>query len=182
MSNGIVIKVDARAGFERVAAAFGRLPRATDRAMRRALRKLSTWIRRQALRAASAASGVPQKFYKRAMRYHVATSKDGLSVWIGTNPIPQHRLGAVRWSPRMRGARVGRRSFPGAWSWGRGKTGPAIMERLGASRLPIRRVPDEEPHPAVLAALGQLQGQAAARFQTLLRQELNYALNHEARR
>lgn len=183
MAAPIQITVDARSGFERVAATFGRLPRATERAQARALRKLATWLKRQALRAAGRAAGIPQKFFQQAMRYYVDLTDTGLSVWIGTNPIPQHRLGTVTWNRGMRGAKVGRRSFPRSWSWGPGsKTGSAIMRRIGAARLPIARVPDEQPHPAVLAALSRLQADASARFDTLLRQELNYALNVEARR
>ena len=186
MSAVIALHVDARAGFQRVSAAFGRMPAATDRAMARALRKLSTWMRRQVLRAASQAAGIPQVFFKRSIRYHTTIDKDthgisGVSVWIGTNPIKAHRLGAVRWTKRMRGARVGRRSYPGSWSWGRGKTGPAVMYRGGGSRLPIF-VEKEEPHQAVYARLSGLQDEAAARFERLLAQELNYALNHEAAR
>jgi hypothetical protein len=80
----------------------------------------------------------------------------------------------------MTGARVGRKSYPHAWSWGRGKTRNAVMRRTGDSRLPIERV-EEKPHAAVLKRLQALQAEALARFDALLRQELNYALNVEAR-
>jgi len=182
MSEVVAIQVDARAGFERVAASFGRMPKAVDRAMARALGRLATWIKRAALRAASQASGVPQKFFARAFRYHVDVTDEGLSVWIGTESIEQHRLGKVVWSRSMKGARVGRRSFPGAWSWGPGsKTGPAIMERVGSARLPIAQVPREEIHPAVLGAMTRIEAQARARFDVLLKQQLNYAINVEGR-
>jgi hypothetical protein len=183
MSQAIAIKVDARAGLNRVSATFGRMPSAVDRAMARALRRLSTWIKRAALRAASKASGVPQKFFARAFRYHVDVTDEGLAVWIGTEAIAQHRLGKVVWHRGMRGARAGRRSFPGAWSWGPGsKTGPAIMRRLGTSRTPIAQVPREDIHPAVLTAMTRIEAQARARFDVLLAQQLNYALNVEGRR
>ena len=186
MSVALAISIDARAGFQRVGATFARLPVASERAMGRALRKLSTWLKRQVLRAASAASRIPQTFFQRAFRYHVVIDKDGstptgVSVWIGTNPIKAHRLGVVRWNRRMKGARVGRKGYPGAWSWGRGKTGPAVMSRAGDARLPLV-VETEAPHPAVLARLQQIQGDAETRFERLLTQELNYALNHEAGR
>jgi hypothetical protein len=182
MSATIALSVDAKAGFDRVAGTFGRLPQATERAQARALRKLSTWLGRQVLKAASQASGIPQKFFQKALRHHVRLmgKADGVTVWIGTNPIPVHRLGSVRWNPRMTGARVGRKSYPHAWSWGRGKTRNAVMRRTGDSRLPIERV-EEKPHAAVLKRLQALQAEALARFDALLRQELNYALNVEAR-
>ena len=182
----IAITVDAKAGFDRVAASFGKMPQASERAMGRALRKLSTWLKRQALRAASQAAQIPAKFFQRSVRYHVEIEKEGstpvgLSVWIGTNPVKAHRLGAVRWSRRMQGARVGRKSYPGSWSWGRGKTGPAVMFRHGSDRLPLG-VETEEPHDPVLSRLRGLQDEAGARFERILNQELNYALNVEAAR
>lgn len=181
MAVALAISVDARAGLARVADTFERLPGATDRALARALRKLATWLRRQVLRAASQSSGIPQTFFQRAMRYHVAQTDSGMAVWIGTNPIKAHRLGRVRWTRRMQGARVGRKAYPGAWSWGRPrKTAPAVMTRVGAGRLPLQ-VEMEQPHPAVLLRLRQIEGEAAARFDRILTQELHYALHHEAR-
>lgn len=177
----IIIDISAGDSFARVAATFERMPAAAERAQQRALRKLAVWIKRRVLQAASAAASIPQKFFERAMRYRVTQSPDGLKVWIGTNPVKAHRLGAVRWSKRMLGARVGKRSFPGTWSWGRGKTGPAVMSRVGGSRLPID-VERVDIHPAILARLESIQTEAAERFETLLRQELNYALIHEAAR
>jgi hypothetical protein len=182
----VAITVDTKAGFDRVAATFGRMPKASARAMARALRKLATWLKRQALRAASQAAEIPQKFFQRALRYHVEIEQSGgmpvgLSVWIGTNPVKAHRLGSVRWTKRMKGARVGSRSYPGSWSWGRGKTGPAVMFRHGSARLPLG-VEKEWPHEPVLRRLRGLQDEAGARFERLLRQELNYALNHEVAR
>lgn len=177
----LIITVSADEGLARVAQTFGRMPEAVDRAKKRALRKVGTWLKRQVLRAASSASAIPQKWFSQAMRYRVTASPEGLRVWIGTDPVKTHRLGRVRWTPRMAGARVGKRSFPGSWSWGRGKTGPAVMSRLGGSRLPID-VEKVEIHPAILARLESLQTEAAERFETLLRQELNYALTVEGAR
>ena len=190
----LAITIDTKGGFERVAASMARMPKASERAMARALRKLATWLKRQALRAASQAAEIPQKFFERALRYHVSIEKAGsmpvgLSVWIGTNPVKAHRLGTVRWNRRMQGARVGRRSYPGMWSWGRGVTGPAIMFRTGEKRTTLTGrqkriypidVETEQPHDPVLARLRGLQDEAGARFERLLTQELNYALHHEA--
>lgn len=184
MSALLGLTVDVGQGYEHVRAQFARMPAASERAMKRALRKLSTWLRRQVLRAASQASGIPQKFFKQSMRYHTAVVREGgspvgVQVWVGTNPIPAHRLGAVRWTRRMQGARVGRRSYPGSWSWGYGKTGRAVMRRRGAGKLPIDRV-DEHVHDPVVAALRAIETEARRRFERLLVQELNYALNVEA--
>jgi len=182
----LAISVDTQGGLARVASAIGRMPQAAERAMTRALNKLSTWLKRRALQAASEASAIPQKFFVRAVRYHIKIQKQGsqvtgLALWLGTNPIKVHRLGVVRWTRAMKGARVGKRSFPGAWSWGHGKTGKAVMFRHGSSRLPIG-VETVTPHDPILARLRGIEGEANARFERLLTQELNYALNHEAAR
>lgn len=177
----LIITVSADESLARVAQTFGRLPEAVDRAKTRALRRLATWIKRRILQAVSAASGIAQKWFSQSMRYRVTLSRDGLTAWVGTNPVKAHRLGVVRWTRRMSGARVGKRLFPGSWSWGRGKTQSAVMRRTGASRLPIA-VETVEIHPAILARLEQLQDEARERFETLLRQQLNYALNVEGAR
>ena len=186
MAVAIAFSVDAQAGFQQVAATFGALPQHTERAQRRALKKLATWLKRRVLQAASHASAIPQKFFQNAMRYHVTVNPDGLVVWTGTDPIGVHRLGAVTWARTTpggrptKGAKVGRKVYPGAWSWGRGKTGPAVMQRTGATRLPIAAV-QVHPHEPILERLQALQQEAGRRFETLLRQELNYALTVEAR-
>lgn len=185
MSAGVRITVDVGEGYERVRATFARMPDASRRAMLRALRKLSTWSRRRVLQAASQATGIPQRWFVRSMRFQATVRREhgtpvAVQLWIGTRPIKVHRLGAVRWTRRMQGARVGRRSYPGSWSWGRGKTGPAVMERSGEARLPINVIKDDIHWP-VLARLQSIEPELQARFETLLRQELNYALNVEAR-
>lgn len=176
--------------FGRLSNVFGRMPEATERALKRALKKLSTWLRRRALQAAAKSAGVAQKFFAQAMRYYVVIERtngvpSGVSVWVGTNPVEQHRLGTVTWTRQMRGARRSGskpRTWPGSWSWGAaGKTGPAIMERTGTARMPIARVPDEAIHEPILAALGEVQDEARERFGRLLTQELNYALREESR-
>lgn len=177
----VALTIDARAALAQISRTFGRLPVAVERAQRRALRKLSTWLKRQVLRVAAAGSGIPQKWFQSAMRYYVTMTDSGISVWIGTNEIKAHRLGKVQWNRKMKGARVARRSWAGSWSWGRGKTGPAVMYRTGASRLPLD-VATVAIHNQVLGRLQSLQSEAAARFETLLRQELNYALNLESGR
>lgn len=188
MSAPLDIRVDTQGTLERLQAQMAAMPRSVERARVRALRKLSTWIQRQALREAAAAAGVTQKLMKTLVRYRASINDQRISIWIGTDPIGAHHLGTVRWTPRTRrgqytvGARVGKRVFPRTWSWSEAqKTAGLVMQRRGADRLPIDKVV-VPIHQAVLDRMNQLQPAIAARFQTLLLQELNYALNHEARR
>lgn len=183
--SGYRLAMDIQAGpaFAMLQQAFLRMPRQAERAQSRALRKLKTWLQRQVLKAGSAATGIPQKFLspraKGGARWYATLTKTGLEIWLGTSPMPVHRTGVVRWTRRMKGARVGRRSYPGAWSWGPGsKTGPSVMERTGSSRLPISRV-EEEIHDPIVARLRSLTSEAGERFEKLLAHELDYALNLE---
>ena len=180
----VAITIDSRASMERVRASFARMPAAAAAAQRRALKKLATWLKRQVLRAAAAASGIAQKWFQTAMRYYVTVTDTGLSVWIGTSEIKAHRLGRVIWTRAMRGTRVGRRQFPNTWSWvGKpdAKTSPAVMSRRGDTRLPLD-VERVAIHQQVLERLQGVQAEAITRFERLLIQELNYALHHEASR
>lgn len=180
-----LIRIDTQGTLEAVLARLERAPQAIAKAQRRAARKLATYARRQVLKAASAASGASQKTLLALVRFRASRVGDGgLSIWIGTNPIGLHHLGTVRWQQRTpggrytKGARVGRKTYPGTWSWGRGKTGPAVMQRLGPERLPIESV-RIDIHEAVQARVDAMIPEIAERYQTLLAQELRYALEIE---
>lgn len=181
-----LIRIDTQGTLQAVLAQFARAPQAIARAQARAAKKLETYARRQVLRAASQASGAPQKTLLTLIRFRATRiGAMGLSIWVGTNPIKLHHLGTVTWQQRTaggrytKGARVGRKVYPGTWSWGRGKTGPGVMERTTSDRLPIRAV-TVEIHEAVRARIDAILPEIGARYQTLLTQELNYALNLEA--
>lgn len=176
----VEIRIDTQGTLERLRAELQAMPAGVERARKRAGSKLITWARRQVLRAASQSSGATQKRLQELVRFR-ATRQDGggIEIWIGTNPLKAHHLGAVRWTPRMKGARAGKRSFPGTWSWGQGsRTGTAIMRRLGEARLPIEAV-TVPIHEQVLARITAMQPEIGDRYSTLLAQELNYALRVE---
>lgn len=183
MADPIDIRIDTQGTLERVRAELQAMPRGMERARKRAATKTRTWVRRQVLRAVSQSIGVPQKTISGLKRFAAVTdTAGGVRIWIGTNPLKAHHLGAVRWTRRMAGARAGRRSFPGSWSWGPGsRTGTAIMRRTGAGRLPVEVV-TVPIHETVLARILGMEPEIGERYSTLLRQELNYALNHEQAR
>ena len=181
--------IDPGGSLLRARAVLGALPEKISRAERRALRELSKWAQRQVLRAAAQEIGVSQKALKAAARFKSRLDTHGISIWIGTNPLKAHLLGTVRWTRRMLGAKAGRRQFPGAWSWGEGsKTGKAIMRRTGKfgfggkwyrEQIAIVTVP---VHEAMARRLDGMGPEIAERFDTLFRQQLNYALHVEGRR
>lgn len=176
------VTIDDKGTIERMRREMAAMPAQVEKARKRALRKLSTWAKRQVLRAVSSAAGVTQKRLGVLLRYHVTSQGDGgISIWIGTNPIKAHYLGTARWTRRMKGARVGRRLFEHAWSWGgESKTWDAVMRRTGAERLPIETV-TVEINDVVAARVESLLPEISKRFESLMIQELNYALRVAAR-
>lgn len=176
MKTAISFGIDYDEAVKQAKAALGSLPQAMERARKRALRKLMTWLQRQVLREAAAAADVTQRSLRAALRYRASLVDDGIDIWIGTNPIAAHHLGTVRWTRRMKGARVGRRSFAGTWSWGPGsRTGSAVMRRTGQERMPIERV-DVEIHDAIERRVLGMGQEISERFERLVIQEMNYAL------
>jgi hypothetical protein len=191
---GITIDIDE--AFKKIGRFIDRGALQSQRAITRTLRIMETWVLRRALRAASQGSGIPAKYYTRAFRAYSDMTDTGIAIWIGTNEIPVHRLGNVEvtdiktrkkqrianviWKRSMKGAQIGKRKYPGAWSWGRGKTGPAVMRRSASDRLPIERV-EEKPHEAVLAAMHKAQDDIGSMFNRRLAEQLNYAWNIESR-
>ncbi|WP_200249546.1 hypothetical protein [Thiococcus pfennigii] len=157
------------------------MPAGVARARRQARRKLAAWLRREVIRAVAKAAEVTQKALKTLVRFVVSQGEDGIRIWIGTNPIKAHHLGTVRWTRRMRGARVGRRLFPGSWSWGVGsRTQSAVMERTGDTRLPIAPV-TVEVHDKIMAAIDALLPDVAQRFEYEMERALRDQLFRENR-
>lgn len=185
----IDFSIDTQGTLERLEHQLAAMPAGVERARKRALRKLSTWVRRQILREAAKAVGTSQKVLTTSLRFRVTQTADELSIWIGTNPIKAHHLGTVRWTRRMQGARVSKRLFPGTWSWpdSRRMAG-LVVERTGQfgrnqnPRLEKVDVVTVPIHDQILGRLQAIQPEIDARFQKLLLQELNYALNVEAAR
>lgn len=159
------------------------MPPALERARRRALKKLSTYVQRQVLREAAKAADVTQKLIKSLLRFRASLKEDSLGIWLGLNPIPVHYLGTVTWSRKMPGAKVGARSFPGSWSWKeckvKGLEGK-VMRRTGADRLPIEKV-TLPIYTQVQARLQAILPDIRARHEKLLLQEMRYALIEGAR-
>jgi hypothetical protein len=191
------IRLDAGDGVARLQRLIDENPRKLKRAQDRVYRKLNTFVTREILRACSAATNIPQKrFAEMARVFHSAYTDEafwsGLKFWVGTQPIPVHRLGTVTWThrrlgnnSRMKGAKVGRTTYPGTWQWPQGKTGAAVMRRNGRfgrngnSRLEMIERVDIPIHETVSYALDDAGPAIMERFLTLLQQEINYALNHE---
>lgn len=183
MAGDLDIRIRTDNSIADVIAQFEATAKQIETAKKRAFRKLRTWVQRQVFRAVANAVGTSQKTIKSLSRVNaqISSREGALYVWIGTDPIKARYLGKVRWSRRMKGARVGRRLFPGTWSWGPGsKTGSAVMQRIGdyhagsGEGIEEVRVPI---HEEVEQAIESLMPKVDARLISLMRQELNYEVN-----
>jgi hypothetical protein len=153
------------------------IPQAAEKARRRALTKLKTFVEGQVAKAVSAELSIPQKAVRALGRVRETSQGDGsMSIWIGTNDLPVHRLGTVTWSRKQTGARVSRQLYPGTWSWGKGsKTGSAVKRRVGASRLPIE-MEGKPMHDTVSQRVATILPAVSERYGRLMRQEMRFAL------
>lgn len=174
---------------------LGGTPAKVERARRKALTRLSVWVRRQLIKAISAATGVKQKKIGALTRFYPTDRSSGnIHIWIGTDPIAAQFLGTVSWNRGMAGAKVDRKTHPGTWSWGPGsKTGSAVMYRTGGRysynspvsgpqdtrnragiaelRIPIHEVVEKKLE-VELPGISEV-------FMGYLKRELRYALNIE---
>lgn len=117
------------------------LRRAFSRALSRTARTLRTRARKDLREGLSLRSAAVLKARLRLARYKARGSGMGAArLWVGTNDLPAT---AFKGTPREAagGARVGGRSFPGAFV-GRGSdSGKRIVfKRRGQARLPIQAV------------------------------------------
>lgn len=182
------IRLDLNPGdtLTRTLATLERFPSNVKRAKARAMKRLLTWIQREILRELSAVTGATQKRLKALVRYRASPvpGQDAIEVWIGTNPIKVHHLGAVTWNRRMSVARVGRKTYRGTWAWTKPhRTAPAVMRRTGYWRGKRETIePVTEPiHDAVTRRVEALQPRLAAQLEQYMITALKEQLYQESR-
>ncbi len=94
----MLIEQEISGDIEQLIRLFKDSPQKTEKAIQRALAKVSRWAERQVLRDLSRQMNIPQKQLKALNRVVVRRTKTPgekryLSVWIGTNPVGAHRFG-----------------------------------------------------------------------------------------
>ncbi|HSH30040.1 MAG TPA: hypothetical protein VK971_09060 [Thiohalobacter sp.] len=158
------------------------------RAQKRAARKAARYAQRQVARLLSQATGVAQgKLTKSRIKVYL---EDGelweAKLWIGLDPLPAHRLGSVKWTPRMAGARAGRRLFPGSFAhqapkgpiFIRSGEPPRIMTK-GSHRGEVReplRAESVELDGALEMNMQRIARETQRRYRKLMGDELNFEL------
>lgn len=181
------IRIDTT-GIDDLTRHFDLAPAAITRARRAALRKTAVFAQKTVGQSIRDAVGLPISAFKKLNRFAIRfMGNDGMRVWTGTNPVPAHNFGTVKWNRRMVGARAGKKSFAGSFAWNRPQ-GTLIMQRTGAfgrrgnprlERIAVVRVPI---HDAVTVAMRSAQPAVVERYQTLLMQQLNYELFKQSQR
>jgi len=171
-------------------------------AIKRAVRKTLQWLQREMLRELARASGISPAVLKKYRRVAIKAGEQQGTVWAGLNPLPAHEAGKVSWSPGSAGATAGGEFYEGAFYrsvygtgakvWvrtrrnasagnpiyhGRGRYKP-FSGQVSRGRFPVELVGMQmEQYSSEIA--DRIQEGARARFETILRQELNYVINHE---
>ncbi len=179
--------------------------RRVERALKRALRKLSRWAWREMTRRYARETGVTQKALRGYRRVSLRVGDMRTDVWAGLDPLPAHVFGRVSWRRNAPGARVRGRVLEGAFYRPVYGTQPKVWIRTARnlrSRLPLYNPPrnwrpmeggpDRGRFPVALVALPVeaaarplargMDRAARERFARLARQELQYALEVEGRR
>ncbi len=194
------IDLDLDSQLRALVADFENAPAKTDKAIRRAMTKLSRFAERQVLRGLSRATQVTQKKMKELGRVRVSLRTPGkgsdhyeLVIWVGLSEISAHYLG--RPVVTASGVRTGRYNWDGAFvfqpvgarsemvfkrapGWKHQKQVSLKSGRTLWMGLPIERV-SLPIADAARQAIQQLQPQLYERFTTLMQQELNYAYRIE---
>lgn len=156
------------------------------RAVTRTVRKVTNSITKVIASEIAKGSRVPVKALTkggstgRGRRVVSYFRDDGLTgaVWVGYNPIKAGYVGTP--VQQVRGARVGRHTFPGAFDATMRSGHRSIFVRTGKGRLPLEeKLVSIDIAPGVVA---EAQAQARTRLSDVLLQELNYEINVKGRR
>ena len=193
--------IDVSADLETLLNTFKDSPDKVDKAVRRAIKKLSRYVERQVLREISRHHPLSQRQLKKLRRLRIrvfnpnsAVNDYALSVYIGTNPVTAHHYGNP--SPQAKGVKTGRKFWQGAFVVSANNSDKQLVfkrtkhweHKYVRSRrsgrwmwmgLPIKLQKNNSFHDDVESALNALLPDVQQRFTTLIQQELNYAFNIE---
>ncbi len=192
----IDISQESLTGLDQMILAAGATDGQFERARTRALRKLNKVVERAIKQQAAARLRIPQKALDdRFFSRRIEDGAESLRVWIGAWALSPFSVGQPR--QQLKGVRVGRRYYPGAWLgsvytleekvWIRLRS-PHFSSELYPTRYRAgdRGLASDHRFPVVRAAVSidavigavlQRNGQEYAdRFLTIFGQELNYEI------
>lgn len=181
-----------------------RTSRAVQLALKRSVRKTLKVVRTYLLRMASMKSGVTQKALRSYRRVNVKVDGSQGEVWLGLDPMPLHEAGRVSWSPRSVGARVGGKTYAGAFykrvygstrqvwirsarnreeghaTYGSRGRYQAYNNGSNGGRLPVEMLA-MSMEDAAEEGERRVEKYAVDRFRKIFTHELEYALSNERR-
>ena len=189
-----MLMLELEAPFQAATAHLDVLSRPVQQASRRALRKLLLFLQRQVMTQMAQQTGLKAATLTQYQRIHMQLQGMEGQLWLGLNPLPLHEVGKVSWTPTAAGATVAGHLYTG--SFYRAIHGPqrkvwvrtSRNRRLGHTTYHRSSIRTSQGGHAALSLLGKplhdvqavldarLSQQAQQRFQTLLEQEINYAL------
>lgn len=202
---GVDIQLNFAKDISRATAQIAATPAQLEKAVQRAMRKTMRWLQTRVSRDLAKALGVSQKAIKHRLTLsHTGTGTKGIHIlWLGTAPLAAEQAGKPRQTKA--GVTVGKHKFPGAFyrdiygdgpkvwirasranalgldlpQWGKKQRARAsALNQDQRGRFPVRRVGIDVQAPAN-EVFARYQKQAEARFNQVLDQELNFAVNHE---
>lgn len=206
VENGVDVRMDFARAVRNATAVIQSTPKQMEVATQRAIRKTMRWIRGVAARELSQQLGIPQKTLKKRLTLsRVNKGMDQAHVlWMGVAPLSAELAGKARQT--RKGVTVGKHKYEGAFLrsiynpeenvWIRVKrnqrqnystvsrrrkpsTGSISAELAG--RFPVQRI-GIEVDMAAQEIFRRLERRALDRFNTLIEQELNYAVNVEGKK
>ena len=195
-----VYSIDISADLETLLVLFKDSPDKVDKAVRRAMKKLSRYAERQLLRALSRAHPLSQAQLKKLRRLRLkvftpnnAVNDYALLINFGTNPVAAHYYGKPQQRPK--GVKAGKEFWKGAFivpqtssgelrvfkrkaNWKHKYVRSRRSGRMMWMGLPMA-LQRKDIHEDAVTVMNALQPQLAERFSALVSQELNYAFNIE---
>lgn len=150
-------------------------PIVANKAAYRAINKTLKWLDTQGRRAVAKEFGLPVRAMTRAKRIkRVNATSRRLSgiLWLGIAPVKAAYFGKPR--QLKKGAKAGKKTFPGAFVATMRSGHIGIFRRKGKSRLPIREV--RVPLQGAQGIVSSIARQADKRLLTIFQQELSYEL------
>ncbi|PMN73159.1 hypothetical protein [Enterovibrio norvegicus] len=200
--NGVNVEVNFARALRDITARIQATPAQLTKASERAMKKTIRWLSGRVAKELGQQLGVPQKVLKKRLLVRTAgKGSDQVHIlWLGARPLAAENAGKARQS--RKGVTVGKRQFEGAfyravynadpnvWIRARRNQGYTTLtqkprkpsgQKLApeyAGRFPVQRL-GVEIETVAAEIFRRLNRRAIDRFNTLIEQELNFAVNHE---
>ena len=200
--SGVSVQMNFARAIRNVTARIEATPAQLTKASERAMKKTIRWLSGRVARELAQQLGVPQKYLKKRLLVRTAgKGSDQVHIlWMGAMPLAAEQAGKARQT--RKGVTVGKRKFDGAFyravynadenvyirtsrnqgcttlSPGQRKPANRTLAPEYAGRFPVQRL-GVEIETIAAEIFRRLDRRAIDRFNTLIEQELNYAVNHE---